>query len=341
MPGKSRQGVIMRFFELRWLSLIALIAAASALAQTPRGIERVRGDLYRAQNNQHYTVFLVTPDGIILSDPINEEFSSWLRGELQSRFGVPVRYVLYSHHHWDHASGGRVFADSAEFVGHSAMAQALAMPRADTPLPENVRGQDANRNGRIERAEAQANLAAQFDNYDADGDGALGGAELVRGPVAKVHPASRRFDGRTTITLAGKQVEMIHVGPTHAPDMTVLRFPAEDAVFLVDFVSVRRLPFQNLPGVDIDALIATIRAVEALDFSIAIGGHGDIGTKADVASHRQYLEDLRDAVAAGIAAGLSLDELKATVRMREYSNWGAYDTWLGLNIEGMHRVLTQ
>ena len=44
-------------------------------------------------NGNWYTAFLVTPAGIILGDPINPAFATWLKGELASRFKVPVRYV--------------------------------------------------------------------------------------------------------------------------------------------------------------------------------------------------------------------------------------------------------
>src|SRR5256885_3685919 len=38
--------------------------------------------------------------------------------QLDERFPrVPVRYVIYSHSHWDHIEGGGVFADTAKFVG--------------------------------------------------------------------------------------------------------------------------------------------------------------------------------------------------------------------------------
>ena len=47
--------------------------------------------------------------------------ATWLKGELARRFNVPVRYVIYSHYHWDHASGGAVYADTARFIGHENM----------------------------------------------------------------------------------------------------------------------------------------------------------------------------------------------------------------------------
>ena len=83
-------------------------------------------------------MFLVTPEGIVLADPINAEFAKWLKAEFATRFKVPVRYVIYSHHHWDHASGGEVFADTAQFVGHANMLSHLAMPPASTTLSQVV-----------------------------------------------------------------------------------------------------------------------------------------------------------------------------------------------------------
>ena len=49
----------------------------------------------------------------------------------------PVRYLIYSHDHPDHAIGGEVFAETATFVSHRRAAEklaALADPR--TPVPE-------------------------------------------------------------------------------------------------------------------------------------------------------------------------------------------------------------
>ena len=100
--------------QLSTFSLVALLTITSlpsAFAQQPQGqpvrtMTRIAGDLYRVQNNDHYTVFLVTPAGIILADPINVEAANWIKTQLAARFpNTPVRYVLYSHHHQDHASG--------------------------------------------------------------------------------------------------------------------------------------------------------------------------------------------------------------------------------------------
>ena len=64
--------------------LLILLALATAAQAQPRGPVReiipVTGDLYRARNGNWYTISLVTRDGIILGDPINPAFATWLKG---------------------------------------------------------------------------------------------------------------------------------------------------------------------------------------------------------------------------------------------------------------------
>ena len=134
---------------------------------------------------------------------------------------------------------------------------------------------------------------------------------------------------------------MIHPGPAHSANMSVLHFPEENAVFVVDFISLNRLPFQTLNGYDHDLWTSEMRDVEALGAEFVIPGHGDVGGTSDVAAHRRYLEELHDAVAAGIAAGASVEELQASITMDAYSEWLNFEQWRPLNIEGMHNFLTQ
>src|SRR5437588_11903750 len=80
-------------------------------------IGKLTGDVYYARMDDYVSAFLVTPAGIVLVEPIGTEMATWLKAELARRFNVPVKYVIYSHSHWDHASGGSVYADTAIFVG--------------------------------------------------------------------------------------------------------------------------------------------------------------------------------------------------------------------------------
>ena len=121
------------------------IATGAAAQDTPslaqaagptREITRVAGEVYRFRNNFHYSVFAVTPAGIIITDPINTAAAQWLKDELKQRFNQPVRYLVYSHDHADHISGGEVFADTAVVVAHANARPQIVGEKRPTAAPQ-------------------------------------------------------------------------------------------------------------------------------------------------------------------------------------------------------------
>lgn len=324
-----------------WIALLAVVS--SEAQETPtRSIVEIGENLYRAQNNIHYTVFLVTEEGIVLADPINTDFSVWLKNELAERFDVPVRYVLYSHHHSDHASGGAVFRDSALFVSHENSVRGLELGPSDTPLEGDAAAMDANGDGRLQRGETSGFRESLFDLFDFDEDGEISGAESARGPANDVVVPDLTYKDRMTITLGGKDVELIYAGAvTHSDDLSIIRFPGARVMFGTDFVVGRQVPGWPVGRGLLDAWINAIRLAEALEYEVFAPGHGVVGTKANVAANRHYLEELRDAVASGIAAGASLEEMQNTILMESYQNWARYDQVHRRNVEGMYLMLTE
>ena len=284
-----------RELSLAATCLTAMCLAQSATAQDApaRSIDHVAGDLYRAIDNAHRTVFLVTSEGIILADPIGTDFATWLKAELDERFGVPVRYVLYSHFHQDHASGGAVFADEAVLIGHENMIANLEAV-ADQEIYSQVRAPDVT------------------------------------------------FADRMTVTLGGKTVEMLHALPSHSNDSSIIHFLDERAAFAVDFVNVRRVPFQTMSGAPVSAWInANVDMQARVDYDIMVPAHGRVGTKDDVDDTTQYMVDLLEAVTQAVDDGLSLEETQATVLMDEYSDWQQWEVWRPLNVQGVYEQLTQ
>ena len=130
----------MRTTRLKLTSLLFILllafGAMCALAQdTDRDIERIAGEVYRFRNKFHYSVFAVTPEGIIATDPINAEAAEWLKATLQRRFNLPVKYLIYSHEHPDHISGGEVFADTAIVVAHERAKAKIVGEQRRTAIP--------------------------------------------------------------------------------------------------------------------------------------------------------------------------------------------------------------
>lgn len=254
-------------------------------AEPQRSITHLAGDVYRFQNNAHYSVFMVTDEGVIATDPISPDAAQWLNREIQDRFNQPVKYVLYSHDHWDHASGGAAFSD-ATIVAHANAVPHIQASDEPIALPDIT------------------------------------------------------FTNELTVTLGGKSVQLYYLGLSHSDNLVYMLFPDAGVLFGVDAISVNRLPFQNMAGTDIDGVIGSISALEQMDVDIVSPGHGEVGTLADLAAHREYLEQLKEQVANLMREGNSLEEIQAQVTMEEYSHWGSYDGWQQPNVEGMYNYLS-
>jgi len=323
----------------------AAAAQAAQAAQRPqppmRSIAQVRGNLYKVQSGpgvQPVTVFLVTSEGIILADPLNPETAAWLKGELAARFpGKPVRYVLYSHYHWDHARGGAAFADTAKFVAHEDMPKMLASTIKAAPPPGSSFDRDGD--NRLSRTEATGGTRAQFDRLDADHDGYLTPQEIN----GDIRPPDALFSGdRHTVTLGGESVVMVHTR-RHTDDMVDMYFPKEKVLFVGDYVWPRQIccagaDFNQRP---LSRWIDSLKTLETLDFDLTVNSHWGEGTKADLVAMREFWEALRDQVQAGIRAGKTLPELQQSIKLERYKDWQGYDRQLPAVIEAAYDNLTQ
>ncbi len=130
---------------IRWCSVLGvlmsfLLTVRPAVAQQPRPTDEISNlaeDVYLFRHQAHQAIVVVTPAGVMVTDPISLEAATWLKMHIAKLTDQPVRYVIYSHHHNDHITGGQIFADTALFVSHQA-AQARILEAADstTPVPQ-------------------------------------------------------------------------------------------------------------------------------------------------------------------------------------------------------------
>ena len=83
-------------------------------AQTlPDHVAKIAEDVYSYGPGDHYySMFIVTSEGVIAIESISTEHSEGLLQAIREVTDQPVKFMLHSHNHWDHASGGQVFKDA-------------------------------------------------------------------------------------------------------------------------------------------------------------------------------------------------------------------------------------
>jgi glyoxylase-like metal-dependent hydrolase (beta-lactamase superfamily II) len=162
----------------------------------------------------------------------------------------------------------------------------------------------------------------------------------ARAKIAANRPAGAvptvTFTDRLDINLGGKTVELHFVGKNHSDNSIVARFPAERALFAVDWIPVKGLAFREMRDSHFPDWNDGLKRVEAMDFDILMPGHGNVGTKADVAGFRGYLEDLQAAVRKAKGEGKTVDQAKAEIQLEKYKDWAQYQQFLPLNVQGMY-----
>jgi glyoxylase-like metal-dependent hydrolase (beta-lactamase superfamily II) len=88
----------------------------------------------------YYSMFVVTDEGVIAIEPVNNKHAQGLLEAIKSVTDKPVRYLLHSHNHWDHSKGGKVFRDQgADIIAHvEAYEWMKANPHPDMALPNEA-----------------------------------------------------------------------------------------------------------------------------------------------------------------------------------------------------------
>jgi glyoxylase-like metal-dependent hydrolase (beta-lactamase superfamily II) len=125
---------------------MALLASTVTTAQAQRPqfqTTKIEGtdNVYIFRFGNHQSMFVVTRDGVIATDPIGlarpQAVTAYV-DEIRKVTDKPVKYVIYSHHHYDHIAGGKPFKDQgAVFVAHENVRKRLApLADPDTVLPD-------------------------------------------------------------------------------------------------------------------------------------------------------------------------------------------------------------
>jgi glyoxylase-like metal-dependent hydrolase (beta-lactamase superfamily II) len=100
-------------------------------------------NVYVFRYGGHQSMFIVTKDGVIATDPISygrPEAAKTYIEEIKKVSDKPIKYLIYSHHHYDHIAGGQPFKDAgARIIAHKRAKERLEQVKDPfTPLPDET-----------------------------------------------------------------------------------------------------------------------------------------------------------------------------------------------------------
>src|SRR2546427_2974133 len=124
---------------------LGVVVHARPPSQPPFVTVKVEGtdNVYIFRAGNHQSMFVVTSAGVIATDPIGygrpQAVVTYV-DDIQKVSSQPIKYLIYSHHHFDHIAGGKPFKDAgATIVAHKRARERLAaLKDPHTVLPDET-----------------------------------------------------------------------------------------------------------------------------------------------------------------------------------------------------------
>jgi cyclase len=212
-------------------------------------------------------------DGTILVDDQFAPLTPKIQTAVAGLGATPVKFLINTHWHFDHSGGN-------ENLGKAG---AIIM---------------AHDNVRIRMA-----------------TGATVAGNVVPPAAKAALPLITYADG-VKLHLNGEEVRVIHVEPAHTDGDSIIHWTKSNVIHMGDtFMLQISFPFVDVgSGGNVRGFVAAADKVLAIadDQTKIIPGHGAVATKADLQNHRNMIATVIAKVEAGITAGKTLEQIKAS-----------------------------
>src|SRR5687768_10751725 len=261
-------------------------------------VHKVNGNVYLLEGAGGNIGVSVGPDGILIVDDQYAPLADKIKAALKTLGEGKLKFVLNTHWHGDHTGGNAAFGAEAPLIAH-----------------DNVRKRMST---------------VQENKF-----------------FKRTTPASPKealpvitFGHSVSIHFNGEEIRAIHFPTGHTDGDSVIYFTNSNVIHMGDHFFAGRFPFVDLDsGGDVEGFTKNVGDVIArLPAGVKIiPGHGALSTPDDLKLFHRMLTETTDIVRKKMAAGKTLDQIKAEGLPDEWKSWGVGFIKTGVWIEIIHR----
>jgi cyclase len=279
-------------------------------------------------------IIVTADEALVIDSEITPAAARALVEDLKAVTDKPVRYVVDSHYHYDHAHGNQIFMRDAQVIGHDNTRKRMLTNVLEQytylssvqPVPARVEAlkqrivveQDPQQRAALERQVANS----------------LAYLEQVKETI--VTPPNVTFDKAMTLIRGGREMRIMYLGRGHTDTDVVVFLPKERIVATGDLMeSVVSYMGDSFP----DDWIGTLDRLRGIDFDTVMPGHGVVFKgKTKIEAFQKYLRDVITQVTALRKQGLSAEDAAAKVDVTAYRNEFVSIRGVGIDAAAVRRI---
>ena len=293
-----------------WTVLLYFLSLTLAAAQDlGPGFKKVKDGIfvYAAVLNEANSTIILSQEGIVLVDTGQSPRDSHVvMAAIKKLTSQPVRFIIHTEPHPDHAMGDFVFSPPAIVIGHAGSTASMKASESFGPA----------------RIEKQMSASREMRE-------AFQGFRLVTPHI--------EYRDRMSLSIGERTLELYYLTNVHSEADTAIWLPKERVLFTAASVGVKRFG-NHRPLVSIPDTLSGIKMMKALNPEVVIPGHGNPGTAKILEDMESYYAKLMDGVRQMVSQGKSLDEIKKQLKIPGTEDWEGQDRFAN-NIEAAYRAV--
>lgn len=249
---------------------------------------------------------------LVIESMVNKRLAEQVMGFVKQVTDKPIRYLVNTSYHGDHAYGNYVFPKSVSIIQH----------RKTKEFMDNT-----------EAFEADKQFMVQYF-------GANRGIEDVIARTADIVVD----DGDVkTLDLGNKKVQIIHMGYAQTEGDLFVWVPGSKVFWTGNPVVAQPPALPWLLDGKHEEVLATLKKVREFlpEDAIVVPGHGVPIQPKDIDFMIRYLESLHQAVKNAVARGMTVEETQKTITLPDFQGYALFG-WVhsGVNVPATYKDLS-
>jgi len=337
---RVRVTLLFILFAAGWLWLDARAQSGGPIVSGAHRFEKVADGIYYATASGTMTVGANSPiiitdtEAIVIDSEITPAAARALVADLKAITDKPVKYVIDSHYHYDHAFGNQVFGPDVQVIGHentrkrllgNTMEQYTYLTSVE-PVPARVAAL-RERSQKETDPQQKVLLERQIAN-------SLAYLEQVK--EIRVTPPTVTLDRKMTLFRGGREIQLLYFGRGHTDTDVVVYLPKERIVCTGDLMES---VISYMGDAYADEWPATLDRLMTLDFDTVMPGHGVVFKgKAHIEAFQRYLRDLLKQATDLKKAGVAADAAAPRIDMRAFATDFPQLRAAGVDVAAVRRI---